>query len=131
MDLPDAIVDTRAPRVNARVDRLLAVACAASAGVHAALVPEHLREGGPVLGGAFALAALLLAVSALAAARGRTAPAVTVLAGTALAWLLSRTTGIPLLLDREPPDALGMATTVVEVVAAAAAVALPHHREED
>ncbi|HET8605149.1 MAG TPA: hypothetical protein VFM09_14565 [Marmoricola sp.] len=134
MSLPSAIVGRRSPRVNVpvrtRTSALVALACAASAGVHAALVPAHLREGGPVLGGAFVLAALLLAAAGLLASGGRTAPAATVLAGTALAWLLSRTTGIPGLLDREPPDPLGVAITVVEVVATLAAVTLPHHRED-
>jgi hypothetical protein len=57
---------------------------------------------------------------------------VVVLLGTALAYLLSRTTGIPLLIDRpEEPDALGLVTTVAEVVAAVVAVLAPHNREEN
>lgn len=134
MSLPNAIVGGRPRRVNdpvrSRSRALVALTCAASAGVHAALVPGHYVEGGALLGGAFLLAALLLAGAGLLASGGRTAPAATVLAGTALAWLLSRTTGIPGLLDREPPDPLGVATTVVEVVAALAAVTLPHQRED-
>jgi len=112
---------------------LVALVCAASAGIHAALVPEHYQEGGLRLGGAFALSALLLGVAAVLVSRGtRTALPVVVLLGTALAYLLSRTTGIPLLIDEpEEPDVLGLVTTVAEVVAAAVAVLAPHNREED
>lgn len=122
--------------VNALVQTanlFVAVVCAASAGVHAALVPEHYHEGGLVLGGAFALDAVLLGIGALATSRrsGRALPVV-VLLGTAFAYLLSRTTGIPFLIDEpEAPDALGLVTTVAEVVAAAVATQLPHNREED
>jgi hypothetical protein len=111
----------------------VALACAAAAGVHAALVPEHYQEGGIRLGGAFALSALLLGICALLVSRGTSrALPVVVLLGTALAYLLSRTTGIPLLIDEpEEPDALGLVTTVAEVVAAVVAVLAPHNREEN
>lgn len=44
---------------------VLALVCAFSAGVHAALAPEHLEEA-PVIGGAFIPAAVLAAAVALA-----------------------------------------------------------------
>lgn len=131
------IVGSDRAAVNASVQTgaraFVALVCAASAGIHAALVPEHYQEGGLRLGGAFALSALLLIVSAVVVSRGaRTALPVVVLLGTAVAYLLSRTTGIPLLIDEpEEPDALGLVTTVAEVVAAAVAVLAPPNREED
>jgi hypothetical protein len=113
----------------------VAVIAAASAGVHAGLVPEHLREAGPRLGGAFALSAFLLAAVGLLAARRpsrRTwAVAAIVLAGVAIAYVLSRTSGIPFLLaDPEAPDRLGVITTGAETVAALAAALLALSRKE-
>jgi hypothetical protein len=139
MNLPsdstgETIVGAGPSRVNVLArTAFVAVVCAASAGVHAALVPEHYAEGGVVLGGAFALDALLLGTCAVVASRGRSwALPVVVLLGTALAYLLSRTTGVPGLIgDPEEPDALGLVTTVAEVVAAAVAAQLLHNREED
>lgn len=138
MDLrPGLIVGSDRTPVNALVQTgagaFVALVCAAAAGVHAALVPEHYQEGGIRLGGAFALSALLLGICAVLVSRGTSrALPVVVLLGTAVAYLLSRTTGIPLLIDQpEEPDALGLVTTVAEVVAAAVAVLAPHNREED
>jgi hypothetical protein len=138
MDLRRGLIldSDRAP-VNGSVQTgaraFVALVCAASAGIHAALVPEHYQEGGLRLGGAFALSALLLGVSAVLVARSTmTALPVVVLLGTALAYLLSRTSGIPLLIDEpEALDALGLVTTVAEVVAATVAVVAAHNREED
>jgi len=138
MDLPgESIVESRPTRVNVLVQTgastFVALVCAGGAGVHAALVPEHYEEGGIRLGGAFAVSAVLLGICALLSSRstGRALPVV-VLLGTALAYLLSRTTGIPLLIDEpEEPDVLGLVTTVAEVVAAAVAALVPHNREED
>lgn len=118
------------------VRHVVALVAAASAGVHAGLVPEHIREGGARLGGAFALSAALLAlVAVLVGARGASpriwALAVTVLSGVAVAYLLSRTSGIPFLLaEPEQPDRLGVITTGAEVVAALAAAPLAVYRKE-
>jgi hypothetical protein len=95
--------------------------CAVSAGAHAGLVPEHLREA-PQVGVAFIVAAglLLSASSALAiradslrAARG----AALLLAGLVAFYAASRTTGIPLLEPHtEPLDVVGVTTKLVEAL---------------
>lgn len=122
--------------VNDALRGTVVLVCAASAGVHSALVPEHLAEGGPLLGGAFAASALALAVVAVLARRpGRerrvVSVAVVVLVANALAYLLSRTTGLPLLIpDPEEVDLLGVATTLAEVVGAVAGVLLLTRKEQ-
>lgn len=95
--------------------------CAASAGVHAALVPHHLDESIP-LGVAFigsAVALVLAAVVVRSSRHGRWGPilAATVLAVTATAYVLSRTVGLPLLIDTpEAVDPLGVLTSAAEAV---------------
>lgn len=117
-------------QVNVALRYLAAAVCAASAGVHAALVPEHVHEGGIRLGGAFAVSAVLLAAASLVVRRPRRDPwalraAVAVLLGVALAYLLSRTTGIPLLITTpEDTDPLGAVTSAAEVVGALACTVL-------
>jgi hypothetical protein len=101
--------------------RIVVAACAVSAGAHAGLVPEHVREA-PQVGVAFVLAAALLLAAAitlairpdsLGAARG----AALLLAGLVTCYTASRTTGIPLLEPHaEPLDAVGVTTKLVEVV---------------
>ncbi len=113
---------------------LVTVVCAGSAGVHAALVLEHLHESTP-LGLAFAGATAALALIAIAARKPRNdawAPAVAalVLLMTAAAYVLSRTSGIPVLLaDPEEVDLLGVITSSAEAVAAAAALLLLDRRD--
>lgn len=109
----------------------LVFTCAASAGAHAGLVPAHLN-GEPRLGAAFLIAVVLLLAAATAAAarpgdRRITSAAGLLLAGLMLAYLASRTTGIPVL-DPEPEtlDAVGIATTVVEALGVVVAVCLIH-----
>lgn len=106
-------------------------ACAASAGAHAGLVPAHLNDE-PRLGVAFLIAAVLLAAAAMAVAawpmdRRITTGAGLLLAGLMLAYLATRTTGIPWL-DPEPEslDAVGIATNLVESLGVLAALWLIH-----
>jgi putative Mn2+ efflux pump MntP len=108
---------------------LVVFACAAAAGAHAGLVPEHLREESR-LGVAFVLAALLLSATGTATAirpgdRRFAKAAALALGGLIAAYAVSRTTGIPLLApDREAVDAVGVVTTVVEALGVACALRL-------
>jgi hypothetical protein len=111
---------------------MVALVCAASAGVHAALVPAHLREG-TLIGVAFVVSVLLLASAALwvRSARGPAYWVAAVLLGTAGCYLLSRTTGLPPLIpEPEPVDAVGTLTSLAEVAAALAVLGLPRIRKE-
>ena len=107
---------------------LLIVACAVSAGIHAALVPEHLEEGRPA-GVAFAVSAALLAAAAVGLTR-RVSPALlgataALLVGLILSYLLAVTTGVPVLHPTvEPVEGLALFTKAVELVGVVAAVAL-------
>src|SRR5512142_127835 len=109
--------------------------CAWSAGVHAALIRPHLAEGGLPLGSAFAAAAAALAVVALAVRQPRQdswAPKVTtfVLSVIAVSYLLSRSTGIPLLTGpAEPLDPLGATTTAAELAGAISCAALMSRKD--
>jgi hypothetical protein len=109
---------------------VVAACCAASAGVHAALVPEHLDENA-VLGTGFGVAAVLLFSSTLAfsgrrAASRLAAPATAVLLVALIgAYALSRTVGLPFIAaEVEAVDGVGVATQVVQAAALAAAIAL-------
>lgn len=127
-----SIVEPGRARVNGSVRGAVALVCAASAGVHAALVPAHLREGTPI-GGAFVVSVLLLAAAALWV---RTTPGAAywvaaVLLAVAGCYLLSRTTGLPPLIpEPEPIDAVGTLTSLAEVAAAVAVLGLPRIRKE-
>ena len=107
---------------------LLILACAVSAGIHAALVPQHLEEGRPA-GVAFAVSAVLLAAAAVALTRslspallGATAA---LLVGLILSYALAVTTGIPVLHPEvEPVEGLALFTKAVELAGVGAAVAL-------
>jgi hypothetical protein len=107
---------------------LLIVACAVSAGIHAALVPEHLEEGRPA-GVAFAVSAALLAAAAVGLTR-RLSPALlgataALLVGLILSYLLAVTTGVPVLHPAvEPVRGLALFTKAVELFGVVAAVAL-------
>jgi hypothetical protein len=106
---------------------VLIVACAISAGIHAALAPDHFSEGtGPGLG--FAVAAVLLAGLVIALTHRPTSRAAVAGAGTVLfsllaSYALATTTGLPLLHpDPEPVDGLALATKAIEAVGLLAAV---------
>lgn len=108
---------------------VLVVACAVSAGIHAALVDDHFAEGmGPGLG--FTVAAVLLVASVVGLTYQPTstvalAAAGIVLAGLLASYVLATTTGPPLLHpDPEPVDGLAFATKAIEAVGLLAAVHL-------
>jgi hypothetical protein len=103
------------------------LAAAVSAGIHAGLVPEHLGEM-PPLGVSFIVAVLtLLAIAAAVAIRPEAQiPAslsAFLFAGLILAYVASRTTGLPVL-EPEPErvDAIGIVTVAVQFVGLLAAL---------
>jgi hypothetical protein len=107
------------------------IACAASAGVHAGLVPSHLAEN-LRLGIAFAgsvglLLALTVSLARIDDPRRRAAPAAAVLAALIVAYSLSRTVGLaPLEEHVEPVDAIGLLTQGVQAAGLSAALLLRH-----
>ena len=94
------------------------LACAISAGIHGALVPEHFAEGaGAGLG--FVVATVLLAVLAVVLSRKPTQLAllgtVAVFAGLIAGYALAVTTGVPVLHPEvEAVDGLALFTKAVE-----------------
>lgn len=97
------------------------LACAVSAGIHGALVPDHLREGtGAGLGFFTATVALTVIVAWLTrqpASAPALAAAAAVLAGLLASYALATTTGLPLLHpDPEPVERLALATKAIEAV---------------
>jgi hypothetical protein len=128
---------TRAPLVAAsrpKVNELLrygAIAgCAASVGVHVGIIPAHLDEGATAEVAAFAASSAVLAVLALLLSDARwdtwaPAAAATFLGAMAVAYLLSRTVGLPWLVhEPEPFDLTGLVTVAGEVARGAAGIAL-------
>ena len=115
--------------VNDAARLVAALVCAGSAGIHAGLVPAHLRESA-LLGIMFFFSAIALGVAAVAISdrrreRHEVVLVATVLAATALAYLLSRTTGLPILVrEAEPVDGLGVFTTLFELVGVGACLLL-------
>ncbi|HET8528059.1 MAG TPA: hypothetical protein VFL60_04055 [Gaiellaceae bacterium] len=114
--------------MNRGVDALV-VAGAVGAGVHAALVPDHLREWAP-LGAAFLAAAVALGagvcVLAVRPADARASRAVALVLATLVAgYVTTRFAAVPPLdPEREPFDLLGICTSAIE--AAGLLLALPH-----
>lgn len=121
--------DTKAATATGLAREALVVACAVSAGIHAALTPEHLREE-PAAGIGFLVSTVLLAALAVAlilrpAPRAAAAAAAAVLAGLLVTYAFAVTTGVPVLHpDVEPADGLGLATKAVELIGLAAALLL-------
>jgi hypothetical protein len=120
------------PNVSTTLARnIVLIACAASAGVHAGLVPSHLAEN-LWLGVAFAASVgLLLALTVSLARTGDPrrlgAPAAAVLAALIVAYSLSRTVGLaPLEEHVEPVDAIGLLTQGVQAAGLIAALLLCH-----
>lgn len=107
------------------------VACAISAGVHAALTPSHLAESsGAGLG--FLVATLALSALALALRSSASLPvsavAAVTLGGLIASYALAVTSGLPLLHpEPEPVDVLAVATKLVEATGVAACLGLLRH----
>jgi hypothetical protein len=100
---------------------LVILACAISAGVHGALVPEHFREGtAPGLGflaAAVALGTLALGLTMAPASPPLLAGAAVTFAGLLVSYALATTTGVPVLhSDPEPVDGLALSTKAIEIV---------------
>ena len=114
---------------RAAIERdVVIVACAISAGIHAALAPDHFAEHA-ALGAAFAVAAALLIGFAIALTRvvssAALAAVATLFGGLLLSYGLAATTGLPLLHpDREAIDGLALFTKGVELVGLVAATRL-------
>ena len=109
--------------------RLVVLSCAASAGAHAGLVPEHMGEAAALgIGIGFVVAALLLLAAGAALAIQPDSPraaqaASLLLVGLIASYAASRTSGIPLLLpEPEAPDAVGLATKLIEALGLAGAL---------
>jgi hypothetical protein len=104
------------------------LACAISAGIHGALVPEHFAEGtGAGLGfvvATVALAAFVIAVTLRPSALAMSGAAV-LFAGLLASYAFAITTGLPVLhADREPVDGLALATKAIEAAGLLAAWSL-------
>jgi hypothetical protein len=111
------------------VPTIVVFVCAVSAGIHAALAPEHYEESFAA-GTGFAASAVVLAVLAVAltlrpgSLHARTAAAV-VLAGLLVSYALAVTTGVPVLHPEvEPVEGLALATKAIEAIGLLAAVSL-------
>jgi hypothetical protein len=103
----------------------LIVACAISAGIHAALTPSHLAEGAGAglgfLGAAVVLAALVTLLRRRATGAVLLATAA-VLAGLVVSYALAVTSGLPILHpDPEPVTGLALFTKAVEIAGLLAA----------
>jgi hypothetical protein len=103
--------------------------CAISAGIHAALVPSHFKDGvGAGLGFASAtivLAGLVVWLTLRPAGRWALAAAAAVFAGLLASYALAVTTGLPVSHpDPEPVDGLALATKAIEIVGLLAAASL-------
>jgi CHASE2 domain-containing sensor protein len=107
---------------------VIILACAVSAGIHAALVPDHFRDGTEA-GVGFVVATALLAVLAVALTRN---PSQLALVGTAavftgliVSYALAVTTGVPVLHpDVEAVDGLALFTKAIEIAGLATAASL-------
>ncbi len=106
---------------------IVIVACAISAGIHAALVRDHFEEGAAAGIGFLAAAVLLIGLVVVltyrTASPGATAAAAAVLAGLLASYAFATTTGIPLLHpELEPIDGLALATKAIEALGLVAAL---------
>lgn len=111
-----------------RLDAVI-VTCAISAGIHAALAPEHFREA-TAAGAGFVVATILLAAIAVHLTvrpgdRPVLAATALVFVGLIVSYALAITTGVPVLHpDVEPVDGLALFTKAIEVAGLAASLSL-------
>jgi len=107
----------------------LIVCCAVSAGVHAALVPEHMRES-VVTGAGFvvatvALIAVMIGLTTWPDSRAVTGSGALVLLSLVVSYGVASTSGIPILHpDVDPVDTLGVMTKAVELLGVGLALQL-------
>jgi hypothetical protein len=124
--------DLRGPRQT--LTGLLALAVTFSAGIHAALVPEHLDEV-PLLGDAFIVAALVgAAIAAALVLRpdNRRIPALAGLfcLGQIAAWVLFVTARVPLFSETpEPIETIALVSKAAEALAILLALRLTGLRQ--
>ena len=108
---------------------VLIASCAISAGIHAALAPEHFRDE-PGAGVGFLVSAVLLGVLCVVlvyrpASRIAVGAAGATLAGLLVAYALVLAVGVPVLHpDPEPADGLALVTKAIELVGLVAALGL-------
>jgi len=109
------------------------LACAISAGIHGALVPDHLEEGTGA-GAGFVVATALLAALALGltlrpASSTALVAAAVLLAGLIGSYGLAVTTGLPVLHpEPEPVEGLALVTKAIEAAGLVAAASLLRRR---
>jgi hypothetical protein len=104
------------------------VACAISAGIHGALVPEHFREGAGA-GAGFVVATALLALLAVVLTRDSSQPALVAatagFVGLIVTYVLAITTGVPVLHPEvEAVDGLALFTKAIEAAGLVTAASL-------
>ena len=107
---------------------LIIVTCAVSAGIHAALAPNHFKEGSGA-GVGFVVATVLLALLAVVLTQNPSELALVatagVFAGLIVSYALVTTTGFPVLHpDVEAVDGLALFTKTIEGVGLVTAVTL-------
>ena len=105
------------------------LACAVSAGIHGALVPDHFDEGtGAGLGflaAAVSLAGLVVWLTRQPGSNLAVAAAAATFVGLLASYALAITTGMPVLRpDPEPVDGLALATKAIEAAGLLAATSL-------
>ena len=108
---------------------VLIVVCGISAGIHAALAPEHFTEGAGAGLGFVAAAVGLAALAVVLTLRPPNAPiiagSVALLAGLIVSYAFAVSSGLPVLHpEPEPVDALAVATKAIEGVGLLAALQL-------
>jgi hypothetical protein len=105
--------------MTAKRDGLI-VCCAISAGIHGALVPEHMRESS-ITGAGFvvatvALVAVIVGLTARPESRAVTSFGILVLAGLVAGYAVAAARGIPVLHPEvDPIDRVGVLSKTVEL----------------